>query len=70
MITATGELERILDVEQQLHPELSPSALVALLVQRGHLADDRSRRDLVEGLAGGVHYPDEYRAQLRAEWPG
>jgi len=68
-ITATGDLEQILAVEQRLHPELSPSALVAMLVRRGHLATDRSRRDVVEALAGGERYPDHYRNRLRDEWP-
>ena len=35
-ITATGDLERILDAQARLHPDLSPSALVAMLVERGH----------------------------------
>jgi hypothetical protein len=68
-ITATGELERILLVEQRLHPELSPSALVAMLVQRGHQAADLPRRALVEALAGGEQYPQGYLDELRAEWP-
>ncbi len=68
-ITATGELEQILAVEQRLHPELSPSALVTMLVRRGHLAGDRTRRALVESLAGGERYPDGYLDELRDEWP-
>lgn len=68
-ITATGELERILAVEHRLHPELSPSALVALLVRRGHEAGDRDRRALVEDLAGGERYPEGYLGDLRDEWP-
>lgn len=67
-ITATGELERILQVEQRLHPELSPSELVAMLVRRGHQAGHTSRRDLVEALAGGIHYPADYLAESRREW--
>jgi hypothetical protein len=68
-ITATGELEQVLAIEQRLHPELSPSALVAMLVQRGHRVGERTQRELVEALAGGEHYPDDYRRQLRDEWP-
>ena len=68
-ITATGELEQILAIEQRLHPDLSPSALVAMLVQRGHLAGERTRRELVEALAGGERYPDDYRHLLSDEWP-
>jgi hypothetical protein len=69
-VTATGDLERILEVQAALHPELSPSALVVLLVERGHAAglqDDR--RQLVERLAGGVHYPRGEREALLEEWP-
>ncbi|MEM9749156.1 MAG: hypothetical protein AAF945_20885 [Actinomycetota bacterium] len=70
-ITATGRLEEILAVESQLHPELSPSALVALLVERGHEAGagaaDRAER--VRALAGGIEYPDGYLDALRDEWP-
>jgi len=69
-ITATGDLEQILAIEQRLHPDLSPSALVVMLVQRGHLATDRTRRELVQALAGGEQYPDGYRQNLRDEWPG
>ena len=47
-ITATGDIEQILAVEQRLHPELSPSALVTMLVRRGHAAAETPRRDLVE----------------------
>lgn len=68
-ITATGELEHVLAVEQRLHPELSPSALVAMLVIRGHQLGDRPRRDLVEALAGGEHYPEGALDTLRDEWP-
>ena len=68
-ITATGELKQILAVEQRLHPELSPSALVVMLVLRGHVAGDRPRRELVEALAGGERYPDDYLGELRDEWP-
>lgn len=68
-ITATGELEQVLAVEQRLHPELSPSALVTMLVLRGHEAGDRPRRELVEALAGGERYPDGYLGELRDEWP-
>jgi hypothetical protein len=66
-ITATGDLEQILEAEQRLHPELSPSALVSMLVRRGHHAGPR--RALVEGLAGGEHYPRGHRDELRDEWP-
>jgi hypothetical protein len=68
-ITATGDLEQILAVEQRLHPELSPSELVAMLVRRGHLADAQPRRALVQALAGGEHYPRGYLDALREEWP-
>lgn len=68
-ITATGDLETILALEQRLHPDLSPSALVAMLIRRGHVAGDRSRRERVESLAGGEHYPAGYLDQLRDEWP-
>ena len=68
-VTVTSELEQILAVEQRLHPDLSPSALVAMLVRRGHLAGGRSRRELVEPLAGGEHHPADHRESLRNEWP-
>lgn len=70
-ITATGELERILAIESRRHPELSPSALVALLVQRGHSATEGEpmRADLVRSLAGGHTFPDGYLEALRNEWP-
>lgn len=68
-ITATGELEQILAVEQRLHPELSPSALVTMLVLRGHVAGAHPRRELVAALAGGERYPSDYRDELRDEWP-
>ena len=68
-ITATGDLEQILAVEQRLHPDLSPSALVVMLVRRGHEAANLPRRELVESLAGGERYPDDYRDELRGEWP-
>jgi hypothetical protein len=68
-ITATGDLEQILAVEQRLHPDLSPSALVVMLIRRGAQADDQPRRALVEALAGGEHYPRDYRDALRDEWP-
>jgi hypothetical protein len=68
-ITATGDLERILAVEQRLHPDLSPSGLVAMLIRRGsQTSRGVSRRELVEGLAGGVRYPSDYRKELRDEW--
>lgn len=68
-ITATGDIEQILAVEQRLHPELSPSALVMMLVRRGHAAAETPRREFVEALAGGVSYPASYRDDLRDEWP-
>lgn len=68
-ITATGELEHVLAVEQRLHPELSPSALVTMLVLRGHEAGDLPRRALVEALAGGERFPVGYLDRLRDEWP-
>lgn len=69
-VTVTGDLEQILAVEQRLHPELSASALVTMLVRRGHQAvSERPRGQLVEALAGGVHYPDSYREAQRDEWP-
>ena len=68
-ITATGDLEEILEIEQRLHPELSPSALVAMLVRRGHEAGGEPRRVLVEALAGGHHFPAGYLDGLRDEWP-
>ena len=58
-----------LDVERRLHPDLSLSALVALLIRRGHEADDRERRNLVEALGGGEDYPPFYSGALRREWP-
>ncbi len=70
-ITATGELEEILGVESRLHPELSPSELVAMLIERGHRAEvgASGRETLVRSLAGGVDYPDGYLDTLRDEWP-
>ncbi|HAP76141.1 MAG TPA: hypothetical protein DCR14_08675 [Acidimicrobiaceae bacterium] len=68
-ITATGDLEHILAVERQLHPELSPSELVSMLVRRGHATSKMPRRELVEALAGGVRYPSGARDELRDEWP-
>lgn len=70
-ITATGELERVLAIESRLHPNLSPSELVAMLVQRGHRAEleTSDREQLVRSLAGGVAYPDGYLDELRDEWP-
>lgn len=68
-ITVTGDLAQILAVEQRLHPELSPSALVMMLVRRGHQAGEQPRRALVEALAGGEQYPRDYRDRLREEWP-
>ena len=68
MVTMTKDLEAILDVEYRLHPDLSLSTLVALLIRRGHEAGDRDRRHLVEALGGGEDYPP-YRAGLRREWP-
>ena len=70
-ITATGELERILDAQARLHPDLSPSALVAMLVARGHAAssEDIGREALVRGLAGSQPYPAGYLKELRDEWP-
>lgn len=70
-ITATGELERILDIERQLHPDLTPAELVALLVERGHAAtiDAHGRAAVVKALAGSQHYPADYVEKLRSEWP-
>jgi hypothetical protein len=68
-ITATGELEQVLAVEQRLHPELSPSALVTMLVLRGHVVGERPRSELIEALAGGERYPRDERDRLRDEWP-
>jgi hypothetical protein len=70
-VTATGELERILLVESRLHPELSPSELVTMLVARGHAAGllASSRDELVRQLAGGVVYPEHALRDLRDEWP-
>ncbi|WP_020379396.1 hypothetical protein [Candidatus Microthrix parvicella] len=61
-ITATGELERILDAQARLHPDLSPSALVAMLIERGHAASSEAlgREALVRGLAGSQTYPAGY----------
>jgi hypothetical protein len=65
----TRELEQILAYEQRFHPELSPSGLVTMLVRRGHqVVSERPRRELVEALAGGVHYPDSHRGALSDEW--
>lgn len=70
-ITATGELERILEIEARLHPELTPAALVAMLVERGHAAsmDALGREAMVRGLAGTQTYPHQHLAELRDEWP-
>ena len=70
-ITATGELERILEAEARLHPDLSPSALVAMLIERGHAAGgiEVGREALVRGLAGIQSYPADYLEELRDEWP-
>ncbi len=68
-ITATGDLEQIIAIEQKRHPELSPSALIAMLVRRGHAAGGSSRRELVESLAGGEDFPDGYLAEMRNDWP-
>lgn len=70
-VTATGDLEQILAVESRLHPDLSPSELVVMLVRRGHAAarDAAHRATLVAALAGGVEYPKGEREALRDEWP-
>lgn len=70
-VTATGELERILNAEARLHPDLSPSALVAMLIERGHVAgsDEAGREGLVRGLAGTQSYPADYLKELRDDWP-
>ena len=69
-ITATGHLEEILAVESRLHPELTPAALVGLLIERGHAAGPHAdRAEFVRALAGGVRYPDDYLDELRDEWP-
>lgn len=70
-ITATGELERILRIQARLHPELSPAALVAMLVERGHVAsrDQLGRAELVKSLAGAQTYPADHLDELRDEWP-
>lgn len=70
-VTATGELAHILAVESRLHPDLSPSELVTLLVRRGHAStrDAMDRATLVAALAGGVEYPSGAREALRGEWP-
>jgi hypothetical protein len=70
-ITATGNLERILDAQSRLHPNLSPSELVALLIERGHAASSEviGREAVVRGLAGMQPYPDGYLWELRDEWP-
>ena len=70
-ITATGELERILDAQARLHPDLSPSALVAMLIERGHAASSEAlgREALVRGLAGSQTYPAGYIEGLRDEGP-
>lgn len=70
-ITATGEIERILQIESRLHPEMTPAALVAMLVERGHAAsgDELGRAALVRGLAGTQTYPAGYLGELRDEWP-
>lgn len=71
-ITATGDIEEILAIQARLHPELAPSELVAMLIRRGHLADDSAgngRESLVRALAGGVEYPAGYLQTLRDEWP-
>lgn len=65
-ITATGELERILDAQARLHPDLSPSALVAMLIERGHAASSEA---LGRGLAGSQTYPAGCLEELRDEWP-
>lgn len=43
-------------------------ARVRSYTRRGHAAGEHSRRDLVEALAGGLHYPAGYLDQLRDEW--
>jgi len=69
-ITATGHLQEILAVESRLHPELTPAALVGLLVERGHGARPHAdRAEFVRALAGGLQYPDDYLASARDEWP-
>jgi hypothetical protein len=68
-ITATGDLEEILEIEKRLHPDLTPSELVVMLVRRGHRAGGAPRRELVAALAGGERYPSGGRDALRDEWP-
>ena len=70
-ITATGELERVLEIQSRLHPELTPAALVVMLIQRGHAAsaEDLGREALVRSLAGTQTYPANYLHELRDEWP-
>lgn len=69
-ITATGDIAHILDVESRLHPDLPPSALVALLIKRGHaaLTATTDRAELVRKMAGGVSYPTGYLDDQRADW--
>ncbi len=70
-ITATGELERVLAIQSRLHPELTPAALVTMLVELGHAAStgEIERAALVRSLAGSQSYPENYLDELRDEWP-
>ncbi len=78
-VTETDELKRALDEVARSHPELrgDRNALFRRLVSEATDQYGQQRADRLERMrtalqrieTRGLHYPPNYLAELRAEWP-
>lgn len=78
-VTETDALKRALDQVARAHPQLASdrNALFRRLVEQATAQYDEERAGRLERIrtaarrieARGMHYPPNYLAELRAEWP-